>query len=106
MSINEWMAHENVVHMHNYSAIKNKILCPARRWMESETIVFSKSSQPHSNRYPIFSLSSEILEKNKSAQGTVGSVGGEISKDAGGCESKGHYVQVWKCHQEPFASCD
>lgn len=44
----------------NYSAIKNKILSPPRKLMESEVITFGELSQSYKSRYPILSLISEI----------------------------------------------
>lgn len=78
---------------YNYSTTKNEIISFLGKWMKSELIMFIESSQSYKNKYPIFSLISEIKKenkRNKSKRRTMRDVGGKgrgrDKNRASGCE--------------------
>jgi len=57
MSLNRGMDTENVVHLHNYSAIKNKDFMKfTGKWMELENIILDEITQSQKNTHGMYSL--------------------------------------------------
>ena len=56
MSLNRRMDTENVVHVHNYSAIKKNITNFADKWMELENIILSDVTSPQQDIHDRHSL--------------------------------------------------